>query len=214
VRTHRFLVVLAIAGWLLAGAATAQVSWVKDVMPLGPDGRVSGDQSGAGIVYVCRGRLEDDAAQLLVGVSAKRLKLCSIGVSGKQLALTDYEVLVASEYVWMGSNDTGRPRNAVVAGQLGDGKNVYICVGHHPTQAEIWRAGYLSDGRNCAIGFDLDEIETEQYFVLTTTDLSASNEPLGRMPNKPFNWEESLGTVTQTALFCTLKAGICAAPSY
>lgn len=213
-RTHCFLGVLATAGWLLSGAATAQVSWVEDVMPLGPDGRVSGDQSGAGIVYVCRGRPGDDAAQLLVGVSAKRLTLCSIGVSGKQLALTDYEVLVASEYVWMGSNDTGRPRNALVAGQLGDGKNVYICVGHHPTQVEIWRAGYLSDGRNCAIGFDRDELEAEQYFVLTTTDLSASHEPLGRMPNKPFNWEASLGMVTETAVFCTLKVGICTPPSY
>jgi len=172
------LIALALAAETTPASAGGPHGWVAVRNGQVPRGAVVGGDEGGKTLYVCRARYRNGTylGKLFAGK-------CNIGANGREIAMTQYEVMTVPDQRQVGwaTVPLGRlPDDAVVAGTLGGGP-VYTCRmrygrGIHP--------GRLDTGK-CTIGWGGREVSSPQFEILYVRRTVAAAPPPRRNTPPP-----------------------------
>ena len=122
---------------------------------------VAGKNRNGQPLYVCRAQYQGG---IYSGTLADASRGCGISYDGREYFLTNYEILVGSNYSWVSVYNGEIPFDALPAGSEQHGNTLYICRGEVDSE---WRSGKIRKTYGgCSVLYAGKDLTAPWYEVL------------------------------------------------
>jgi hypothetical protein len=139
-----------------------QAGWIKAQGGQTPPNAIAAGKNRNGQpLYVCRAQYEGG---IYPGTLADTSRYCSISCDGKEVSLSNYEILSGNSYSWVPVYNGEIPFDALPAGNEREGNPLYICRGEANSE---WRSGKIRQTYGgCIVPYAGKELTAPWYEVL------------------------------------------------